>query len=609
MRSGSKSSDPRPERAGERESAMLDRICEEGPLRKAGRSSLKLENAILGRRSVRRYKPDPVAEEVVREILELARHAPSSMNGQPWEFVVVEDRAVLVELGAIKDRYCPPAKREFKATMFASAPLALVVCVDRSSSHDRVVENGVLASAYLMLAAHARGLGSVYLSAQRADEPRLAQAIRELLGIPDHVDPVTLVPLGYPDEAPQPKSMKSLKVFRGAYGEESVPELRAIMDRDVPASESLVLRYIGAGASIGAEHLRRTSIREGARSFPLLTHREVEIHVLDETSLMHTHSFKALDGCITSAHCLKLGLERVVFESGGNTAAALTSYCRRVGIETFCFVPRANMASLDSRVFSDDHAHLIAVEDRHRVKQAARRFAEDRKLPLVPETAWRFEASTFRGYFVLELLLEGLPFDGLVQAISAAFGPIGIYRVLASHATELANPPRFLGVQQQANCPMFTAWRRARGDAAPPAAPDAELLIKTMYDREPQTHGTYESLEKILVSTGGDLTTISGSEFARLLERRFDGGSIVERLADRGLQLAQRNGEFVEKAGLVALAGLVKEIDRGHFQPGSRVLCSFSGGTSLADGLAKEDAYVDGRDEASSFEAGGLSRA
>ncbi len=183
---------------------------------------MKIEEAMVGRRSIRRYRPDPVPDAVVQELLDLVRHAPSSLNGQPWEFVVVQDQTLLAELGAVKDRYCPPTKRDFKATMFDSAPLAVVVCVRRESSHERGVENGVLATAYLMLAAHSRGLGSVYLSAYYAGEPGLSQEIRSLLGIPDDVDPITIIPLGYPDERPPSKPLKSLTIFRNTYGKESV---------------------------------------------------------------------------------------------------------------------------------------------------------------------------------------------------------------------------------------------------------------------------------------------------------------------------------------------------------------------------------------------------
>jgi nitroreductase len=178
---------------------------------------MDLKETILGRRSIRRFRSEPIPEALVREILELARHAPSSMNGQPWEFIIVDDHATLTELGAIKDYYCPPAKREFKAEMFTSAPLAIVVCVDTQKSYERDIENGVLATANLMLAAHSLGLGSVYLSAQTAREPRLAQSIRELLRIPEGIAPITIIPLGYPDETPPHKDLQPIRVINGAY--------------------------------------------------------------------------------------------------------------------------------------------------------------------------------------------------------------------------------------------------------------------------------------------------------------------------------------------------------------------------------------------------------
>lgn len=178
---------------------------------------MNIDTALTARRSIRRFQPSPVPEAVVRELLDLARHAPSSMNGQPWEFLVVDDRATLDALAAIKDSFCPPAKRAFKAEMLLTAPLAIIVCVDLEKSNDRHLENGLMATAYLMLAAHSRGLGTVYLSAQTPAEPRLLQEIRELLSIPEGILPVTIIPLGYPDEWPSSKVLQPLKIIRGAY--------------------------------------------------------------------------------------------------------------------------------------------------------------------------------------------------------------------------------------------------------------------------------------------------------------------------------------------------------------------------------------------------------
>lgn len=178
------------------------------------------DEVITGRRSARRFRSDDVSDELVDGLLRLAVNAPSSMNGQPWEFVVVRDRSKLAELAAIKDRYCPPSKKNFPATMFETAPLAIVICVDESSSNERGLENAIFATSYLMLAAYERGLSTVYLSAQYRKDPGLCQDIRQLFRIPDHISPVSILPLGYPDETPPEKIVRPPRVIREEYNVE-----------------------------------------------------------------------------------------------------------------------------------------------------------------------------------------------------------------------------------------------------------------------------------------------------------------------------------------------------------------------------------------------------
>ena len=172
-----------------------------------------VDRIIRSRRSIRRYQPDDVPDALVRELLDLARHAPSSMDGQPWRFVLVRHAHTKRELARIKNAYCPPDKKAFAADFLGTAPVIVVVCVDSGRSYDREIENGVLATAFLLLAAWSRGLGSVYLSAYRDDEPRLAAEIRHLLQLPEGCRPVTIVPLGLPAETPPPKALRTLDVM------------------------------------------------------------------------------------------------------------------------------------------------------------------------------------------------------------------------------------------------------------------------------------------------------------------------------------------------------------------------------------------------------------
>jgi len=87
-------------------------------------------------------------------------------------------------------------------------------------SFDRGVENGVLATAHLLLAAANYGLTSVYMSAYKKDTPELADEIRTILNIPADIDPITLVPIGYPDDTPDPKTIKPVEevLFIEAFG-------------------------------------------------------------------------------------------------------------------------------------------------------------------------------------------------------------------------------------------------------------------------------------------------------------------------------------------------------------------------------------------------------
>ena len=176
-----------------------------------GSIKMEIDETIKGRRSVRRYQGRDIPDSVMRELLELATYAPSSMNGQPWHFIVVRAEKAKEQLAEIKNRYCPVEKQEYKADFLRMAPVIVVICVDKQKSYDREIENGVLATAHFMLAAYSRGLGSVYLSAYRRGDPRLSDEIRQTLGIPQHTDPITIVPLGYPNEIPEPKMVTSLE--------------------------------------------------------------------------------------------------------------------------------------------------------------------------------------------------------------------------------------------------------------------------------------------------------------------------------------------------------------------------------------------------------------
>jgi threonine synthase len=376
-------------------------------------------------------------------------------------------------------------------------------------------------------------------------------------------------------------------------------DLQQCIDSKWDRETSVVLRYRNAFTFGATEEedsrfkalLGETSIKEGARIFPLLSYRGVEIHLLDETSLMRTKTLKSIDGCVSIAKCKLKGYEKVVFESGGNTGTALTEYGVRAGLETFFFVPEENISLLNGRTFSAKNAHLISVKSPGMVKPAAESFSEFYGLKHIPETSWRYDASRFRGMFILEHILEHGSFDWMVQTISAAFGPIGIYWALGKFGTQLRSLPRFLGIQQEANCPMYRAWKSGSKTITPIALEStAQLLTKVMYDFKPHTYGTYQDFVQVLQATRGDLTTLNQREFGSFVERKFDGENILDLLRKHGIEITLR---VEEKTGLMAIAGALKEIDKGTIAKGARILCCLTSGVTESEGTAQPEFRIE----------------
>ncbi len=160
---------------------------------------------LLSRRSVRRFKPDPVPLDLVLRALDLARHAPSAHNRQPWEFVVVRDRGRIEELSRIHEWSSPVAR----------APLAIVVLADTRQAPDSYMQDGAIVATYLWLALHCVGLATVWIyTLNKAEE------IRRIIGAPDHLLPVAIFPVGFPTVEPKPRPRKKLKelVSLDAYG-------------------------------------------------------------------------------------------------------------------------------------------------------------------------------------------------------------------------------------------------------------------------------------------------------------------------------------------------------------------------------------------------------
>ncbi len=192
------------------------------------------------RRSIRRFKPDPIPDEDVEKILEAARWAMSGANGQPWEFIVVKNRETITKIAELArdgmmESYSLEQTRipELRHPNFAShppgglpswkdAPVVIVVVGDRRAFQASVLASNFLsgeagpsatylhamgnANHNLHLAAATLGLGAQWVTVTRAWE----EALKRLLDVPDILGIRTIVPLGHPAYKPKPPYRREL---------------------------------------------------------------------------------------------------------------------------------------------------------------------------------------------------------------------------------------------------------------------------------------------------------------------------------------------------------------------------------------------------------------
>jgi nitroreductase len=187
------------------------------------------------RRSIRAFKPDLVADELVDQIIEAARWAPSGTNSQPWEFIVVRDQEMKdriagfvtaharlaheVELTRPEEMRWPSVARPVADPGWKDAPVLIVVCGDQRTKQSYplvtqlvrgdLVFDSSLAGAflYMALAATSLGLGSQWASA--ASNPFVMPLIMEALGIPEDLVVYDMMALGHPAFQPKPRPVRA----------------------------------------------------------------------------------------------------------------------------------------------------------------------------------------------------------------------------------------------------------------------------------------------------------------------------------------------------------------------------------------------------------------
>ena len=150
--------------------------------------------AIMSRRSIRKYKDNKIPNNTINTLLKAAMNAPSAHNRQPWHFIVVDDRETLKKV----QEYHQYSK------MLEIASHAIIVLGDNKLQEtDFWIHDCSAATENILIAANALGLGAVWLGVHSNE--KLIEGTKKLFNVPENVTPLCIISLGYPEETKPPR--------------------------------------------------------------------------------------------------------------------------------------------------------------------------------------------------------------------------------------------------------------------------------------------------------------------------------------------------------------------------------------------------------------------
>nr|MDO8118968.1 nitroreductase family protein [Candidatus Sigynarchaeota archaeon] len=153
----------------------------------------QLLDLMKARRSIRKFKPDPVSDDALHTILEAARWCQSASNKQPWRFIVVKNKDLIMKL----------TTHATYGSFLAQAPVSIAIVADTASKW--YLHDTCMASHQVCLMAWALGLGTCWIGSLDRDKAGAT------LGLKKHEFLTTILPIGYPNESPVPTGRRKLE--------------------------------------------------------------------------------------------------------------------------------------------------------------------------------------------------------------------------------------------------------------------------------------------------------------------------------------------------------------------------------------------------------------
>ena len=151
---------------------------------------MEIQEALINRRTIRKFKDQKVSEDNINTILRAAMYAPSSKNAKPWQFIVIDNKQTFLDIF----NFIP------RAEVLKQTASGILICVDSAveTNVSEYLQCGAVATQNILLSAFGLGLGSCWISIH--SNPEVSAKIKDMFKLPQDIIPVSFVALGYPDE-------------------------------------------------------------------------------------------------------------------------------------------------------------------------------------------------------------------------------------------------------------------------------------------------------------------------------------------------------------------------------------------------------------------------
>lgn len=346
--------------------------------------------------------------------------------------------------------------------------------------------------------------------------------------------------------------------------------------------DSMILKYsFRISPAIDLKYLLRLSVGEQEQIIDAGYYGHAHLYLYDMTTMNPTQTFKDYIGCLTLAYCLQNNINCFCLQSSGNTAVSIIHYGRQTPhIKIIVFYMEKNAYKIDSHNLPKN-VILVQVNGTEKVmRQIVKRFSDLTNIPILPNDVIQINANKLRANYLNDnYIKKGVHFDWLVQSLSGAYGPIGLYHGFTEIESKM-KVPKLFGVQQEAVCPYVKTLGKHRRQNTMTTGEDIFILEPTLFRTEPGPELTAK-MKNILDTYGGELKMLTNQEY-------YDYSvQATNLLADNGIhiELSRNNGNQVqETAGLLAVAAVLHEIDRNDsiIMKDQTVVICVTGGTRAA---------------------------